>query len=273
MLRQIAFAAAVAVIQPAAGYAADKAGKLADALGIPKVVEIMREEGLAYGVGIEDELFPGRGGAAWEDVLDKIYSRDAMEKVVTDQLGFDLDEDKLEILIAFFDSDRGREIIKLEVSARRAFLDSDVEAAAEELYAELEETDDPRIAQIERFIAANDLVESNVMGAMNSNYAFYLGLAEGEAFDGGLTEEDILTDVWSQEDGIRVDTEVWVNAYLALAYQQLEDADLEAYIALSETPEGKALNRALFEGFDEMYVSISRALGVAAAQFMKGQDI
>jgi hypothetical protein len=58
-----------------------------------------------------------------------------------------------------------------------------------------------------------------------------------------------------------------------MAYQPLNDADLEAYIEVSETRAGRVLNRALFAGFDDMYVSISRALGVAAARFMTGQDI
>jgi hypothetical protein len=273
MLRTFAATVIFALAFPMMAFASDRAEDLADALGIPGVIDIMRTEGIAYGAGIEDELFPGRGGAAWGDVLDRIYSPASMEEVVTKHLAADLDDTQIEELTGFFTSERGQKIIELELTARRAFLDADVEAAAQDLYGELVDKADPRIDQIERFIAANDLVESNVMGAMNSNYAFYLGLVDGKAFDGGLTEEDILADVWSQEDGIRVDTEIWVNGYLALAYQQLASDDLEAYIALSETQAGKALNRALFEGFDEMYVTISRALGVTAAEFMKGQDI
>lgn len=137
----------------------------------------------------------------------------------------------------------------------------------------LREADPARFGLLEEFVEVNDLIESNVMGAMNSNYAFYIGLMEGEAFGDGLTERDILADVWEQEAEIRADTEDWVYSYLALAYDPLTDEDIEAYIALSETEEGRALNRAMFAAFDELFVSISRRLGYGAAGFMAGQDI
>ena len=76
-----------------------------------------------------------------------------------------------------------------------------------------------------------------------------------------------------QAFAIRSDTETWVYSYLSMAYQPLADSDLEAYVALSETEAGRVLNRALFEGFDQMDVAISRALGTAAARFMAGEDI
>ncbi|MEO1197571.1 MAG: hypothetical protein AAFX45_15570, partial [Pseudomonadota bacterium] len=119
----------------------------------------------------------------------------------------------------------------------------------------------------------NDLIGSNLMGAMNSNYAFYQGLNDGNGLPEELTEEQMLTNIWEQEDEVRQETETWVYSYLAMAYQPLSDDDVEAYIALSESDEGRALNRALFESFDAMYSTISRALGLAAAQYIVGQDI
>ena len=111
------------------------------------------------------------------------------------------------------------------------------------------------------------------MGAMNSNYAFYTGLLDGNALPRQLTEQQVLTDVWNQEEAIREDTTEWVYSYLMLAYRPLSDEDLEVYTALSETPEGRALNRALFAAFDEVFTGISRTLGLAAARFIAGRDI
>jgi hypothetical protein len=96
------------------------------------------------------------------------------------------------------------------------------------------------------------------MGAMNANYAFYMGLVEGDAFEEDLTEAGDPADVWSQEAEIRADTEEWVYSYLTLAYAPLSDEDIDAYIALSRTAEGRALNRALFGTFDD-FSSTSRA--------------
>ncbi len=38
---------------------------------------------------------------------------------------------------------------------------------------------------------SHDLIEMNVMGAMNANLAFYRGMADGGALD-GLSEQDML---------------------------------------------------------------------------------
>jgi hypothetical protein len=58
-----------------------------------------------------------------------------------------------------------------------------------------------------------------------------------------------------------------------LAYGPLSSEVLGDYIDLSQTEAGKAMNRALFEGFDIMYEDISYALGLAVARQMQGQDL
>ena len=131
----------------------------------------------------------------------------------------------------------------------------------------------PRLALVGRFIDVNGLVDFNVSGALNANYEFYFGLVDGGAFPFEMTEEQVLADVWSQEDEIRAETEDWLYSYLAMAYEPVSDADLTAYIDMSETAAGKALNQALFAAFDVLYRQISRDLGLAAAQMVAGEDI
>jgi len=132
---------------------------------------------------------------------------------------------------------------------------------------------DPRVEMITRFAEANDLVERNVAGALNANLAFYRGMVAGGAFDGGLSESEILADVWSQEAEVRRETEEWLFPFLAMAYQPLSEDDLGAYLAFSETAPGQALNAALFAGFDAMFEAISQDLGLAAARMMTSQDL
>ena len=274
MLRTFVAAVAVCFASfPAFADRADDLDRLYTALGLPEMVEVMRLEGVDYGADMSDQLFPGRGGPGWQALVEKIYDPAMMGATVRAALDKGLSDDDLELLNAFFTSERGTRIIGFEVSARQAMIDEGIEEAAEERFYKMLAEDEPRLELITEFVEVNDLVASNVMGAMNSNFAFYQGLIDGEAFPGTMTEGDILADVWAQEDAIRADTETWVYSYLTMAYQPLEDSDLEAYIAMSETEAGQRLNRALFKGFDDMYVAISRALGVAAAQFMLGEDI
>lgn len=273
-LLNLAGAAALCLwVSPVGAQRAADVDTLFDALGLPEVIDIMRTEGVEYGGSLEDEMFPGRGGPAWPAVVERIYDPVMMSDTLREALDRGLEDDELDTLLSFFGSERGERIVRYEVSARGALLDEGVEAAAEDRYREMRAGGDNRLMLIDRFVEVNDLVESNVMGAMNANYAFYAGLADSGAFGNSLSEQEILADVWAQEAEIREETETWVYSYLSMAYQPLEAGDLEAYVALSETDAGRALNAALFAGFDEVFVSISRSLGIAASRMMVGEDI
>jgi len=246
---------------------------LVEALALDDILEIMRQEGLQYGEELRDEMFPGRGGDAWTATVAGIYDGARMQQVMRTQMADELAETDLAPLLEFFSAGVGARAVSLEVTARRALLDKGMTEASYDALAEMRARDDPRLELLGRFVQANDLLESNVVGALNANYAFYLGLVDGGAFPFEVTEDQILADVWSQEADIRLETEQWLYAYLALAYDPLSDRELEAYIGISKSPEGQALNRALFEAFDVLFRQISRELGLAAARLIAGEDI
>lgn len=256
-----------------AQIAVQKVAPLAEALGVPELVEIMRDEGVDYAVTLETDMFPGQGGARWTAMVGDIYNPERMEALVTSRLAEELPEDDLTALTEFFTSEHGKRIIDLELTARRALLDDDVEATSREVWQAQQGAATPRSEAIEKFVAINSLIETNVVGALNSNYAFYVGLADGGAFTGTLTEDQMLADVWAQEPDIRSETTLWIYSYLNMAYQPLSDDDLAAYIAFSESGAGQALNTALFAAFDTLFTQVSRDLGLAASQFMAGEDI
>ena len=179
----------------------------------------------------------------------------------------------VDLRLDFFGSERGQEIFQLEISARSAMLDEAVEEASKEAAAIQVMDETSRYLAIRDFIDTNDLIESNVVGALNSSYAFYMGLIDGGVMPQGVTAETALQDVWSQEPDIRQNTTEWVYAFLLLAYQPLSDDDLAAYQAFSETEAGQDLNDALFDAFDGMFEDISRALGLASSRFMQVQEL
>ena len=268
-----AIALSLCAILPVQGQTRAEVRTLYDALLMGDVISIMQSEGIAYGEDLRSEMFPGRGGAAWPALVARLYDDEAMHDVVFEQFDTLLGDVPLNPLLDFFQSDRGARIVRLELEARRAMMDKDVEEAAQQRMDEMRQAADPRLEVLEDFVDANELVDSNVVGAMNSNYAFYVGLMDGGAFAQDMTEDSILSDVWSQEPEIRADTIDWVYSYLALAYQPISDDDIAVYTALSKTDEGRALNRAIFGAFDTMYTTISMALGQGAAQFMVGEDL
>lgn len=252
---------------------ADTARAVYETMKFAEILEIMRQEGLQYGEDLSADMLGGASGPGWLRAVDRIYSFERMETGFLDNFEVHLDPKHIPALIQFFASDQGQEIVRFEISARRAFLDDEIEETAKQIYDDLVGELDPRLDQIERFVVANDLIDANVAGALNSSLAFYEGLARGDALDSSLTPDRILGIVWEQEPEIRADTKDWVYPYLTLAFEPIEESDLEAYIAFSESEAGQALNAALFAAFDVLFVDISRDIGTAAGVYMQGEDI
>lgn len=254
---------------------ADIAADLVEALQLREAFGVMAAEGEAYGREIEAEMFPGAGGSAWAASVAQIYAVESILPQFTAAFSSDLARSKSDASAAlgFFQSDLGRRVTTLEVSARRALLDVTVEDASRLKLEEMQAARDPRLELIEEFVSVNDLVEANVTGALNASYAFYLGLAEAGAFGGRTDQEGMLGDVWAQEPSIRHETDSWIHSYLVMAYAPLSDNDLKEYIAFSRTDAGRDLNRALFYGFDTVFVDVSRKLGRAAGRILAGRDL
>lgn len=244
---------------------------LIEAMAIPEILEIMQAESIKFGAGIGADMLPDGGGESWQAMVADIHTLDKMRATVERGMAAALTEADIAPLIAFFTSDTGQRIVGLEVSARRAFLDKDIEAAARRSYLELAGQGVPLLAQVTAYIELNDLVEYNVVGTMNANYWYYLGLNEGGVLE--MSEEEMLSAAWEAEDETRSDTGEWLYAYLMLAYAPLETAQMESYVTLSKTAPGRALNQALFAGFDDLFNSTSYALGLAVAGQLRATDL
>lgn len=254
-----------------AAFADARISVLTDVLRLSEATAILSDEGVAYAQDLNTDMLDGQGGPGWQVQVQRIYDPARMAEVVRERLEAELQGDLLEEVIAFYASDLGDRIVSLENSARVAIRDDDIEEAARARFAELEGTDDPRFAAITRYIAAGDMIDRNVTSAMNSNLHFMRGLVDGKAME--MSEEEILADVAGDLEETTEDTTAWLYGYLLLAYHPLTQEEMARYIAFAETEAGKALNRALFDGFGNAYVDISYALGRAVALNMTGQDI
>jgi hypothetical protein len=270
-LRTLSALAVVAV--PAAAQTAspipEDVRAIHEALLLPEVLEVISQEGEEHGEDLAGTLFgTGPVPADWTGVVAAIYDPDHLESEILDTLARTLEgEDTAEIL-AFFESEPGRSLTALELAAREAMVDDEVEQEAKEAAAVAMAEASPRLDLLRRYAEASDLIEMNVAGTMNTNLAYFTGLLDGGGLEGDVTESEVLADVWAQEPRIRADTEEWVYSFLLLAYEPASDADIEALIAFSESEAGRALNRAVFEAFDQRFEEISRALGLAAARYL-----
>ncbi|MDG4648816.1 hypothetical protein P6F26_10210 [Roseibacterium sp. SDUM158017] len=247
--------------------------EMLEALHLYEVLAIMASEGIEAARTLEADMFPGEGGAAWSAEAHRIHGEDRMTGLFEDAFPLDaLSEEEVAQVTAFFTAEPGARIADAEVEARRAFLDPRAEDMANAAFRAAIAEGDPRIELLTGFIEANDLVERNVAGALNSNFAFYRGLADGGAFEVEIPEDLMLSEVWAQEPQLRRDTIEWLYSFQLSAYDDLSDSDLEAYVAFSGTEAGQALNAALFAAFDTMFEQLSHELGDAAAGFIAGED-
>lgn len=270
-LRFVACLLSATLASPVVADPARPADALLDRLGLPEIVEIMREEGIAYGDDMARDLIPGGATPGWQESVARIYDTDAMEEVVRAEFQDSFGDTDATPLLRFFGSETGERVIEVELSARRALIDDGVETAAREVFRGLDGSSDARLGLVTDFVQANDLIEANVTGALNASFQFYAGLVDGGALE--MSEREILDEVWAQEPATRADSREWLYGYLLMAYEPLPEGDLEAYVDLSSSPEGRAMNRALFAGFNAMYDNISYALGLAAAQQMQAQEL
>ncbi|SDN84868.1 hypothetical protein SAMN05216196_102323 [Lutimaribacter pacificus] len=255
---------AILVALPLRAMAAD-IDRLFAAMQVDRLIDVMRDEGLAYGDSLEQDMLGGHAGPGWAGLVGRIYDTDKMRAVVRAHFADSFGDADSAPLIAFFESEAGRALVEAEIETREAFMLPGVEEAARALWREADKAT-PRQRLIADYVEVNGLLEYNVAGALNANYLFFLGLVEGGAVD--MSEEDILADVWAQEDETRHDTREWLFAYLSMAYEDLPPATLEAYVALSRSAPGRALNHALFAGFDRMYGELSLSMGLAVASRM-----
>jgi Uncharacterized protein conserved in bacteria (DUF2059) len=248
--------------------------RLADTLQLRPLLQIMSQEGMTGAQDIKLSFLGDQKAQAWADAVARRYDPQVMFDQIIDGLRQELGQDRatLQASEVFFASDLGKRIITLETEARRALLAEGASAAAEAGYYGMVEKADPRVDQIKRFVTANDLIETNVMSSLNGDLAFMTGLARGGLMT-DFNEADRLAQVWAGEDEARKSTAQWIYPYLALAYQPLSDAELEAYIDFSTTPAGKRLNFALFKAFDAMTVATLAELGHTMGQSVMGQDI
>lgn len=251
----------------------DQIDALWTAMRMQEFVEVLSEEGRNDAQGFSQSLFPDSDGQAWENVIQTIYNPATMARNFKNALAEELATRDISGAIKFFQSDLGKRSIELEITARNAMLDPDIEGISRDNYYRMRDENDPALSLIRAYADANDLVDENVVGTMNGNYAFLKTLAdEGQgpfADDPGA----ILNEIWSQEEEIRAETIEWVMSYYSFCYQPLSQDELRGLIEFSKGADAQRLNSALFSAFNTLFVTIAAELARESAQLMKSERL
>lgn len=244
---------------------------LSRALRLEELTTLMRDEGVEDSRRILPRGPSGKVPAGAIAQVETLFDPEVFRHEMEDALTAGLDPAELDAATDFFRSTAGQALVQLELQARAAIANEDVEAAARGHWAERQAETSDEIVHLKRFAEVNGLLDRNTTSTMTARYHFLLGLADGA--DRRADEAEILSRIWSREAEIRTDTEGWLMGYLLLAYGPADPGDLAAYVAFSETPAGAAVNAALFDGFGVAYERISYGLGLVAGRAAAAQDL
>ncbi|MEY8118119.1 DUF2059 domain-containing protein [Falsihalocynthiibacter sp. BN13B15] len=247
--------------------------RLSEILLVDDMIEILSDEGMQYGETLGMELFDGRGDADWERRLTAIYAQDRMKAEFRASFDPLLSDETLAAALAFFNTPFGEKLVRLEMSARLAISDPDVNAASEARLKAMIRNNDPLLPRIREYIKVYDLIDMNVASSMNETFEFLSAMGDMGALTDDMTESAILADVWQDEPQIRADTTEWLMTYLTMSYSPLSEDEMTKNIAFGRTDAGRQFNNAMFKAFGDVYAEISRKLGRAAAGYILSEDI
>jgi len=266
---------AAGLLAPTVAWARDNT--LSEVYLLPDLFDIMAQEGRR--ATLSDPAVPedAVGRAGWVRAVERIYDAELMHSDFIGALEKVLDPEVRTEALAFAQTDLGRRVLQLEVSARRALLSDEIdEIARSSLDAARDAPENSAqaraLALVRERIAANDLIELNVLLGLNTSLAYYDGMADA-GWTSGLAGADLLTLVWAQEEAIRRDATEWAESYFLMAYQPLTEPEMAGYLDHATSAAGDAFNTAMFQAFDEVFVNISRRVGVAMAKQMQEETL
>lgn len=283
-LPRLALAVILACAMPLAAAAQESARQapappvsvaaMGEVLQLDQLFDVLRAEGLAQAQDLAKTMLPSSAAAGWDRTVDTVYDLRLIRARFNQafRLRLAADPGKTAEIMDFFASDLGQRLVTAEIKARKAFLDIAQEEAARVAADDPQTARDPNWRLIQRLIDVGDLVETNVAAALTGNLAFTLGLQDSGATGMWLPIEEISPEIWAQESQMRADSAAWLRAYFGLAYANLTEAELEAYVTLMESPAGQHFTAALFAGFDAAFRPVSRDLGRAVGRAMQERD-
>lgn len=246
-----------------------------DAFLLPELFRIMADEGIDYAQTVRVDFGIDVAADNWTQTVSAIYDPALMQEMFVTQFTEQMAgrDDVVADALDFAASDVGTRVLRLEISARDAMLDPDLDEAARDSLEDMRAAEHPRLDLIAERIEVNDLIDLNVAISLNTAFTFFNAL--GQEDDQGLVApaQDLLAQLWTQEPMIRADTTEWIYSYFVLAYQPLSDADLQTYIDFSASDNGVALNNAMFAAFEYTFDHLSRALGNAAGTALQSTDL
>lgn len=202
------------------------------------------------------------------DGLGAAFAGDRLVAEARTQLAKLMLPDDAKFTLAWLDSDLGKRITKLEDEAGRSEGFEERSAAAGELFKKLPQR---RIERYQELAKVLNVGEAAAGIVINTTLATTRGAASLRSDAPEANVAEIRTELERNRGKLVQELGDQYLVLFAGAYQTLEDKEIDAYIAFSKSPGGKAYNEALVKVLDEVMTKASLESGkiIAAARHAK----
>ena len=260
------------IISLCASYGkADVISDLYDALHMDRINEIIRLEGIQDAEGTGEAYLPPNSVDRFVAQAKSVYQLEAMERDFKRLLNQNLSIVDANKILLFYQKPLGKVASELEVSARIAISDAQIEEMAKLKLKEAVKSKNKRLDEIESVIRTLELVEQNLIGAYAAQFAFMYELSKLGVIE--LSKQEMIDLITNDEEKLKGEILEWLMAFSHMAYTPMGDKDFSDYSDFSKSELGIALNKALFSVYNEMAKDQSQRLASILGEFMKSEDL
>ena len=250
---------------------ADVISDLYEALQMDRVNEIIRVEGIQDARGTGEAYLSKNTVARFVDQAQSVYQLETMEKDFKRLLTENLSISDAEAILLFYRSPIGKMASELEVSARVAISNKQIEEMAKIKFNEAVNLKNERLKELGSVIETLELVEQNLIGAYAAQFAFMYELSKLGLVN--LSRQEMIDAITSDEEKLKSDILEWLMAFSHMAYSPMSDEEFNVYNDFSKSALGITLNKALFSVYNEMAKDQSQRLASILGEFMKSEDL
>ena len=250
---------------------ADAISDLYDALQMDRVNEIIRVEGIRDAQGTGEAYLSANSVQRFVDQAKSVYQLDIMEKDFKRLLTENLSTSDANEILLFYRRPIGKIASELEVSARVAISETEIEEMAKTKLREATALKNTRLDEIESVIKTLELVEQNLIGAYAAQFAFMYELSKLGVLE--LSRQEMIDIITNDEEKLKGEILEWLMAFSHMAYAPMSDEEFSVYNDFSKSDLGIALNKALFSVYNEMAKDQSQSLANILGEFMKSEDL
>lgn len=176
-------------------------------------------------LGLQAEDF----GSEWSRLVQDVFDTDLMHDMAKEILGKTLSDDLLDHAAAFYASDLGQRLVKVENDSHMSEDDDLKSESGQAIIAGLVRIGSPRVEILNRLNNASDVEDSSIRAIQEVQVRFLMAAAGAGVIDLQMDEPDLREALRSQEGEMRTAIKANALANSAYTYQAFSDDEMSDY--------------------------------------------